>query len=269
VETLVHSLQALAEFEFPNAEKWDYIQTLLEESEALIRKFEPGSQVDPCFYLAKNYYLLAELKIRRGQGDPARKYAQESLRLFRERSHEWYLISPYFILGTIEVVEGNYQLARQYLTTALIMVAKYGHMVGGACLATLCELEYRQGNWAQAVDLCKDYIHLAKEVQTPFNVCERLEMLSKIMARQKCYLKAACLSGAAEALSQKFGRKVSSTSHEIIIPDWRTRSPEVSLEYLIPDWPNRPDGAQIIQSWDKGRSMTYEEAIEYALDLAS
>jgi tetratricopeptide (TPR) repeat protein len=177
------------------------------------------------------------------------------------------LIDPYYLLGVIDLAIGNYQPARHHLHLALNLVNKYGHMVGGAILAYLCEVEFRQGNWVPAVDLCKDYIRLAKKVQTPFNVFERMEMIARIYARQKRNIQAAHLSGAAEALSEKYGRLISSKSRDIIIPDWRTRSPEVALDRLIPEWSSRPDGEQIQQAWDEGRAMTYEEAIEYALNL--
>ena len=94
-----------------------------------------------------------------------------------------------------------------------------------------------------------------------------LEIGARIFARGGRYAEAARLSGAAEAQSEKIGRKTSvNISLTSYWGDWRTRPADVSLDALVPDWRNRPDGEAILQAWNAGRAMTFEQVVAYALN---
>jgi hypothetical protein len=91
-------------------------------------------------------------------------------------------------------------------------------------------------------------------------------MAAKILAKEGRYQAAVRLSGAAEALTDRFGRK---TSTEVRVSvgggDWDTRFADVSLDALVPDWRTQADGAAILRAWDDGRAMSYQQAVTYAL----
>jgi hypothetical protein len=94
-----------------------------------------------------------------------------------------------------------------------------------------------------------------------------LEIAARIFARCGRYVDAARLSGVAEALSEKIGRKTSTnTSFSSYWGDWRTRPADVSLDALVPDWRTRQDGDAILQAWNAGRATTFEQAAAYALN---
>jgi hypothetical protein len=98
---------------------------------------------------------------------------------------------------------------------------------------------------------------------------ERLEMAAKIFAGAGRFPEAARLSGAAEALSEHVGRKTSQETSDISFPgDWRTRFADASLDALVPDWRTRPDGEAIMQAWEEGRVMTYDQVVAFALSLS-
>ena len=80
---------------------------------------------------------------------------------------------------------------------------------------------------------------------------------------------AARLSGAAEALGDKLGRKTSAATRERSgHGDETTRYADVALDALVPDWRTRPEGTAIGQAWQDGRALTYDVVVAYALKLS-
>jgi tetratricopeptide (TPR) repeat protein len=186
--------------------------------------------------------------------------------LFEGCCHDVNLIWPYEMLGDIAIQGGDYGQAHDYFSDALRLTIQYDDTRRGVELAHLCQIAMRQGDRARALDYCKDYIKLAYEAETPFNVLERLEMAAKIFAIEGRYYESARLSGAAEALTEKFGRKISADSSESSYPgDFTTRYADASLDALVPDWRTRPDGEAILQAWQDGRALSYDEVVAEAL----
>jgi hypothetical protein len=136
----------------------------------------------------------------------------------------------------------------------------------GQLLAFLYDTSVLQADLAQALDYCQAFIKLAYEKETPFNVLERLEMAAKILAKEGRYQKAVRLSGAAEALTDRFGRNTSTEARNSLGGgDWATRYADVSLDALVPDWRTRADGAAIQQAWEAGRAMSYQQVVAHVL----
>ena len=57
------------------------------------------------------------------------------------------------------------------------------------------------------------------------------------------------------------------SSQSSFLGDWTTRYADASLDALVPDWRTRPDGAAILQAWNDGRAMTYDQVVACALAL--
>ena len=129
----------------------------------------------------------------------------------------------------------------------------------------LCETEMRRGNLRQAFEYCKDEIRRTAGTYT----LERIDMAARIFAKLGRYQEDARLSAATEALSAKFDwcrRAVSPNLRPSYWGDWRTRFADVSLDVLVPDLSTRIDREAILESWNAGRAMTYDETIVYVLN---
>jgi predicted ATPase/DNA-binding XRE family transcriptional regulator len=245
---------------------WDEYQALLDERDALIQSLGPDAKLDPRFYRAGNILLRAQAEFERGQYERATALALESIRWFEACAHAVSLIWPYRLLGQIANKTEAHAKAMEYFSVGLRLAIEDDDTRHGQMLIFLCETAMYQADWAQALEYCQAFIKLAYEKETPFWVLDRLEMAAMILVKAGRYQATARLSGAAEALTDKLGRKTSAgAAHSIGRGDANTRYADVSLDALVPDWRTRADGEAIRQAWDAGRAMSYPQVVAYAL----
>jgi tetratricopeptide (TPR) repeat protein len=169
-------------------------------------------------------------------------------------------------LGRIANQTGDYDQAQAYFSAGLRLAIEDDDARHGQMLIFLCETAMLQGDWAQALEYCQAFIKLAYEKDTPFWVLERLEMAAILLVKEGRYQAAARLSGAAEALTDKLGRKTSAEApHRLGRGDENTRYADVALDALVPDWRTRADDEAIRQAWEAGRAMSYPQVVAHAL----
>jgi hypothetical protein len=244
----------------------DQVPPVLDELRQQVRQLPPQTMLDARFYRARLAEVQALCDLAHGAHAPALAAALESERWFAEVGHEDNLVWTYEIQGDIALAAGAASQARDYFLQSLRLAIPYHHMFHGNVLAALCAVALRLNDLPEALRWCQDYIRLAYAKDTPWNVAERLEMMAKIFAQVGRASDASRYSGAAEALSEKSGRKVSTqTSREANYGDWTTRYADVSLDALVPNWRARPDGPALQQAWQDGRTLSYERVVAEAL----
>ncbi|HTM39384.1 MAG TPA: hypothetical protein VL177_00655, partial [Terriglobales bacterium] len=265
-EILLEGLGTLIAVLLESERDWDQCQALLDEREALVQSLGPETTIDPRLYWASNAALRAQLEFERGRSERATVLGLESIRWFEACGSDFNLVWPYRLLGRIAVQTGDYDKAHCHFSEGLRLTIESDDARVGQMLAFLCDTSVLQGDLAQALDYCQAFIKLAYEKETPLNVLERLEMAAKILAKYGRHQEAVRLSGAAEALSDRFGRKTSPEARPSVGGgDCTTRYADVSLEALVPDWRTRADGEAIQLAWEAGRAMSYPEVVAHAL----
>ena len=253
-----------------HAHDWEQLQALLDEAETIIQGLGPGSALDVRLYRALHGYHQGMLERARGQDKLAKTAAMESIRWFQTCCHDVNLIWPYELLGDLALRSGDYDQAYSNYAEAYRLSHENDDTRQGNDLANLCHVAVLQKDYARALDYCQTYIELAYRAETPFNVLERIETAAMIIAMNGRYHEAARLSGAAEALTEKLGRKISAeNSDNEQRGDWTTRYADASLDALVPEWGSRPDGAAIVQAWNDGRALSYDAVVAEALALTA
>jgi predicted ATPase/DNA-binding CsgD family transcriptional regulator len=183
----------------------------------------------------------------------ARALFGEALELFRRLGNDDLAALTLHYLGEIALAEGDQVLARRLYEESLTLFRKMGGTWGSAwCLCGLGHTALYGGDHNLAKSLFTEALTLARAVGEKVLVALLLEGLAGAATARARTERAARLWGAAEVLRKEVGAPME--SHEL-----------AAYERAMDEARTQLDERAFAAAWEEGRSMTLEEAIDYAL----
>ena len=254
--SLSYSLSALGE---EALRRGDYAIARSVLGESLTVFQELGSKSGIAMSLSE----LGWLALSQGDYLAARSRLEESLALRREMGYRVGMAIALNLLGDVALHQGNYQQAKTLIEKSLALRKDVGSKSGIAwSLQNLGHLAQHQGEYRQAAALFGESLTVFLELGNKIGVAECLEGLAGVAAaeqqpegpfRRQRAERAAQLFGTAEAL-----REIASTP----LPTYR----RADYDRDIAAARAQLDEAAFTAAWVKGRAMTLEQAIAYALE---
>jgi predicted ATPase/DNA-binding CsgD family transcriptional regulator len=197
---------------------------------------------------------LAILAIVEARHEEAAPLLEESLSLCREVGDKWWAVEALTFLGILAVRRGDYKTAASHFGESLTVSRETANPNNLAqALRNLGVLALRQRDSRQAESCYRECLALSRGVRTPGVIAECLEGLARAASLRAAHERAAVLFGAVDALLQTLG------GH---LPLWADDSEHDA--YVASPRAGLGEGA-FAASWDRGRTMTLEQAVEYAL----
>ncbi len=232
----------------------------LAEAEALLQELGPD-------YFPANEYrwvaaLIADMKahiaLHQRLYPSARLYAAESVQHFEAIGNTSFVWLPYLKLGFACLRLGEYDQAREHFLQSLRSAGEMTEDVGdnarSAVLYGLADLDMHLGNLEQARDYCRQSLPLALGILDYNLIASGIGHTAILLARQNQPLRAARLAGAAQALYARQHRKPREDS---------------SLDTILPGWRAGPQQAALLQAYQAGQALPYDQAAALALDDAA
>ncbi len=195
----------------------------------------------------------AILATREARYEEATALAEEALALCRQIGDGWWAAEALGILCAQASLRGDYERASafsdEHLTTARATGSPYAltyALLHGGRLAV------RRGDWQQAIAHLTECLSLRKGASSPVAIAWCLESIAWAQSVRAAHEQAAVLFGAVDTLQQLIGGRVPQadpSEHDRYVACVRTELGE----------------ATFAAARDKGRAMTPEQAVEYAL----
>jgi predicted ATPase/DNA-binding SARP family transcriptional activator len=226
---------------------------------------------------------------------------EEALRIGRELGDRWNIATALRNLGLLDHMQGNYLEARTFLEQSLEIwrdmeaAGKLGYAMSLAFLGDVAlncneaewarslydesaavlrapelgdtnflgypirrlgQLAWREANYENAISLCKESLKLNHEVGDPRGVMCCMAGFAAIAVAQGKFERAAKLMSAVET-------QLASMGIRLIYMD------KMEYERNLGTLRGQLDDKILNKFWAKGKAMTMEEAIEYALEISS
>src|SRR5215203_6095255 len=223
-------------------------ETQLEESATLSR--ELGDARGVAYALGS----AAVLALTQERYERVIVYAEEATDLFLEVGDKWGA-APIFGCSAVGWLnKGDYGRARSLAERGLALCRETGDKHGTSiALLTLAGVAQAERDYERARDLFEERLTVSAELGNEAHVVHCLEGLAAIAGAEGRIVRAARLWGAAEALLEKI------EAMYIYVPNRSLHRSRVAARSQI-------DDAAWEAAWAEGRTMTSEQAIEYALD---
>jgi non-specific serine/threonine protein kinase len=222
----------------------------LEEALSIAKEFD--DQLNTATAL-RNLGLMENVK---GNYLEARSYLEASLSLWREMGatgkigYAWTLI----FLGDVALNRGEAELSRTLYEEVVAILRSTGDLNFLAyAIRRLGQLLWREGNYAQAAALCKESLDLNLQVSSPRGVMGCLAGFAAIAVAQGKYQYAAQLIGAIES------QMVSQSITPMYMDQQEYARTLARLHAKL-------DEKTLGKYWAKGKAMTLDETIAFALD---
>ena len=189
------------------------------------------------------------------QGDLERATAlfEECLPLLREVGDKWGLARSYSCLGLVAMFRGDYERAKALMEESLMVARNAGDIwCSSMDLNHLGLMALFQGDYGRAQDLCKESLELSRQPGMMHVIAYSLHTSAAVAGSQGQPVRSAGLWGAAEALREAIGTAFSPLELRVYEPHIAAARAQIA-------------DAAWEEAWQKGRAMSMEEAIEYAL----
>ncbi len=200
------------------------------------------------------YRDIARVHFRDGDYATARRQNEEALQFFRARKDRLLASNALLTLGEIARVEQDYPRAKIYYEEALAIAQDLGTLLGNAIvLGNLGVTVLRLGDVTRARKLLTESLALARQAARAPIIIGALEGFAFIATAEKQFARAARLFGAVDALGTR-GEGV------------YTPADAAEREYYFAIARAQLDEATFSAAQAEGRTMSREQAIEYALE---
>jgi tetratricopeptide (TPR) repeat protein len=180
-------------------------------------------------------------------------FREKASELLREHGSRYSYGLTVLGFGELLVQQGQFQKAREELNSAMQTMQEIGstrHIVN--IKSVLAHVMRREGNYLEAIPAYHETIKEWQRMGHRSAVAHQLECLAFIAKSLEQVEKATKLLGAAEALRQKI-------ESDMTLPERKEYEKEVA------DIKANMDGKEFASLWAEGRSMTMEQAIQFAL----
>jgi predicted ATPase/DNA-binding SARP family transcriptional activator len=183
----------------------------------------------------------------------ARQHQEASIAIFRELGDKLGLVIALNNLGVVAEQQGDISAAKRFYEESIATAHELGekNMVAYA-LNSLAHVVYLQGDPIDAQRYYRESLAVCQEIGEKRVIAYCLEGFAKVAARYGDAAQAARLLGAAEALRQAIGAPLS-----------RAERNELDQDVIVTR--ERLGQGIFDAAWTKGRAMTMEQAVEYAL----
>jgi len=225
-------------------------EPLLEESLRLFRELDDK--------LGTAYALSNAGFAALGQGQPQRAITltEEAVDLFLEEGEKWGAAIELGFLAVAWRDQSDHERAKRLAERALALSRDVGERQAiSVALNTLATLAQAEHNHERARELFGEGLTVSAELENESDVVHCLKGLASVAAAEGKIVRAARLWGAAEALLEDIEFGV-----HTYVPDRSVHQRQVAAART------RLDEEAFEAAWAKGRTMTPEQAIEYALE---
>jgi predicted ATPase/DNA-binding CsgD family transcriptional regulator len=225
-------------------------EPLVEESLGLFRALE--DKLGTAYALSNAGFAAS------GQGHHQRAitFNEESVHLFLEVGEKWGAAIQFCFLAVAWRDRGDHGRARRLAERGLALSREVGErQTLCAALYTLATLAQAEGDHERARDLFEEGLTLSAELGNEADVAHCLEGLASIAGAEGSIARAARLWGAEEALLEKIEAAVYT-----YVPDRSLHQSQLAAAR------SQLDEEAFEAAWEEGRTMSPEQAIEYARD---
>jgi non-specific serine/threonine protein kinase len=193
-----------------------------------------------------------------GQGQPQKAITltEEAVELFLEVGEKWGAAIELGFLAVAWRDQGDQERAKRLAERGLALSREVGERQAiSTALYTLATLAQADGDHERAGDLFEEGLSVSVELGNKTDVARYLEGLAAVAASEGRTVGAARLWGAAEALLEKIEVGV-----HTYVPDRSLRQSQIAAAR------GRLGEEAFAAAWVEGRTMTPEQATEYARD---
>jgi predicted ATPase/DNA-binding CsgD family transcriptional regulator len=225
-------------------------ESLLEESISLFRELDDK--------LGTAYALSNAGFAALGQGQPQKAITltEEAVDLFLEVDEKWGAAIELGFLAVAWRDQGDHERAKRLAERGLELSREVGERQAiSVALNTLATLAQAERDHERARELFGEGLTVSAELGNESDVVHCLEGLASIAGAEGSIVRAARLWGAAEALLEEIEAGV-----HTYVPDRSLHQSQVASARA------RLDEEAFEAAWAEGRTMTPEQAIEYALE---
>ncbi|MBV7332522.1 tetratricopeptide repeat protein [Chloroflexi bacterium TSY] len=289
------------------SEQGDYAeaQALLQESLSIYRELGPDGQ----YGLARVLVTLSFTQVEMGNFATAYSLLEEALSIMRALQDEQGIAGALFHLGWCAVRQGRYEQATRSFEEVVPIYCRLGHKNGLTyVLAGLGEIALRQDDDEQAIALLEESVALSRELGANWRVAASLGTLGWVALRRGDLTQAVTLLRESLTLRREVNDRAGGIAWcleklaEIALTRGRQQTPQRAEDFQhaarlfgtaealresigsVIDLVDQPeyerqiaslteqlDEATFTAAWTEGRTMTQEQAIDYALavDLIS
>ena len=243
---------ALADEGWVAAARGEYKRARQLAEESLAQARAAGNQTT----MAAALHVLACTALDEREYGRARSLFEECLALRRELGDKRNTANSLCFFGVLEMLEGGYARASELLEESLRLARELRNpLVESAALANLALVAVLTGDGKRAGCLAAASLALCGKVGDKRTTVECLHALAGVAALEREPLRAAVLAGAAESL------------HAAIDAPPSPGEDAVSERFLAAARAD-VDDVSFCSAWDRGRRMTLEDAVDYALASA-
>jgi len=230
-------------------ERGDYVEARQYHERSLAIRRKHGDQRS----IAVSLHNLGELYLCLGDYAQARTAYEESLALFRKVKHTMGIADSLNSLGVVVGHQGDYVTAHKYHQEALKNRRERQDPMGIAeSLYNLGELAIRQGQYDQAHAQYAQSLLIRQKLGDRMDIADSLEGFGVLAAARKEPVRAARLLGAAKSLREEINAPTSPAKQKKL---------KTAISRTRPALGER----DFDKEWNKGRAMSLDEAIDYAL----
>jgi tetratricopeptide (TPR) repeat protein len=194
-----------------------------------------------------------------GKGDfrEATVRFKEAIPLFLRNGEEGAVPILRVWMGTVLLLQGRRDQAVVAFEEGLSLARKRGDRLGTYnALYNLAQLAMGRGDRELAASMFEEGVALSEQMGDLANLAYFLEGLAVVIGTRGEAERSAALSGASERLLEKAGAPV--YNYYVPDPSLRERAVTESRAAL--------GGASFEEAQERGRSMTFEQAVDYALE---
>ena len=200
---------------------------------------------------------LGNLSIEHGEYDNARTLYEQSLALHRKVGNDVEIAATLNNLGVVGRLQQNWDESIAELSESVRLFKEIGDQQGIARgELNLGMAHLGAGDAKKAAQLCRESLILWRELGGKWDIIDCFEDLGSIAASREDPAMAARMYGAAAALRDNVGA-TPSPYEQVLIDD-----------YLKKARATLGDGS-FERAWNEGHEMTFDQAIDYALDAFS
>jgi predicted ATPase/class 3 adenylate cyclase len=229
-------------------EDYKWATQVNEESVALSREMRDA------WGLASSLLSSAIVTQIQGDSEKATELYEESMNLFREWGDKQGLAFCSLNLGLVAITQGDLVRAQKLTEEAVALFRELGSRGDVSIgIQNLGWIAFLRNDLGKAVDLYKQSLALAWDTGLYTLVLDDLVGFACLAGAQGDAVRAAQLCGAAEALHEATGYPKDPVSH-------------AEMEPYLASGRSQIHEAVWEEAWRKGRAMTLEEAVSYALE---
>ncbi|MEA2432798.1 MAG: hypothetical protein QOG54_255 [Actinomycetota bacterium] len=207
------------------------------------------------FMLGVTLKSLGNVFLDMNERDRARELYDESLYIRRMLGDTQGIAEVLNNLGLIARYDGRFEEALRSYGESLELFKRAVDEPGIARVyMNISEANLELGNLPEATRYCKLSIEMCREMGSRWDMADLLEILATIASRRGDAADAARLFGSAEALREILNTPLPPSERDV-------------YGGRVVDTRSHLDGTTFAVEWAKGREMSYDEAVDYALKI--